>query len=84
MADPAAARSPRLCWTTALDGPRLRQLRRAHGMSQEQLADQAGLSLTTVTRLERQPRAACRSRSLGRLAAALGEDPSALTLTRLT
>ena len=50
-------------------------------MSQEQLADQAGISLTTVTRLERQPRAARRSRILGRLAPEIGEDPS--TLARL-
>jgi len=48
-------------------------------MSQEQLAGQAGISLTTVIRLERQPHASCRSRTLARLAAALGEDPAALT-----
>jgi transcriptional regulator with XRE-family HTH domain len=53
-------------------------------MSQEQLADQAGISLTTVTRLERQPRAARRSRILGRLAPEIGEDPSTLALARLT
>lgn len=53
-------------------------------MSQEQLADQAGISLTTVTRLERQPRAARRNRILGRLAPEIGEDPSTLALARLT
>lgn len=81
MADATTSRSLRY-WTTALDGHRLRQLRREHGLSQEQLADQAGLSLTTVTRLERQIPAACRCRTLARLAAALGEDPAALTLAR--
>ena len=39
----------------------------------------AGISLTTVRRLERQPAAPCRSRTLGRLAAALDEDPARLT-----
>jgi len=78
MGDPTPC-SPRPCWTTALDGVRLRQVRHQHGMSQEQLAGQAGISLTTVIRLERQPHASCRSRTLARLAAALGEDPAALT-----
>ncbi len=84
MADPTTAPTQRPCWTTALDGPRLRQLRRQRGLSQEQLADQAGLSLTTVTRLERQMPAACRGRTLARLAAALGEDSAALILARRT
>jgi DNA-binding XRE family transcriptional regulator len=66
-------------WTMVLDGQRLRQLRRQHGLSQQMLADRAGISLTTVARLERQPRASCRSRTLGRLAAALGEQPRAIT-----
>ena len=84
MADGTASRSARSCWTTTLDGSRLRQLRRQHGMSQEQLADQAGISLTTVTGLERQHRAPCRGRTLARLAAALSEDPSTLTLAGRT
>lgn len=67
-----------------MDGSRLRQLRHQRGMSQEQLADQAGISLTTVTRLERQLRSACRCRTLARLATALGEDPSTLTPVRRT
>jgi transcriptional regulator with XRE-family HTH domain len=66
-------------WTTVLDGARLRHLRRQHGLSQEQLADRAGISLTTMRRLERQPAAPCRTRTLGRLARALGEDPARLT-----
>jgi transcriptional regulator with XRE-family HTH domain len=66
-------------WTTILDGRQLRQLRRQHGLSQEQLATHAGISLTTIRRLERQPAAPCRCRTLGRLAAALGEEPGRLT-----
>ena len=66
-------------WTTILDGRRLRQLRHEHGLSQDQLATQAGMSLTTIRRLERQPTAPCRTRTLSRLAAALGEDPERLT-----
>lgn len=61
-----------------LDGGRLRRLRRQRGLSQEKLADQAGVSLTAVARLERQARASCRGRTLARLAAVLGEDPGGL------
>ena len=43
---PGAARPPPQ--TFILDGQRLRQLRRQRGLSQEELADQAGVSLTTV------------------------------------
>jgi transcriptional regulator with XRE-family HTH domain len=62
--------------TFILDGQRLRQLRRQRGLSQEELADRAGVSVTTVGRLERRPNAPC----LGRLARALGEHPAATTL----
>ena len=68
-------------WTTILDGQRLRQLRRQLRLSQEQLAGQAGISLTTMRRLERYPATPCRCRTLARLAAALGEDPARLTPT---
>jgi transcriptional regulator with XRE-family HTH domain len=71
---PAAQR-----WTTAVDGVRLRHLRHRQALSQEQLAAKAGISPATVARLERQPAAPCRSRTLGRLAAALGEDAARLT-----
>ena len=65
-------------WTTVLDGERLRQLRQQHGLTQEKLADLAGVSLTTMARLERQDRSPCRSWTLGRLAAALKETPAAI------
>ena len=69
-------------WTTVLDGGQLRRLRRQRGLSQEQLASRAGISLTAIVRLEGQTRAACRCRTLARLAAALGEDPAALTTSQ--
>jgi transcriptional regulator with XRE-family HTH domain len=65
-------------WFTVLDGHRLRRLRGQHGLSREQLADRAGISSATVARLENQPAAPCRSRTLSRLARALGEDPARL------
>jgi transcriptional regulator with XRE-family HTH domain len=65
-------------WTTILDGARLQELRRQRGLSQEGLATAAGISLTTIRRLEHQPAAPCRCRTLGRLAAALDEEPGRL------
>ena len=67
--------------TFILDGHLLRQLRHKRGLSQAALADQAGISLTTVARLERQPHAPCRGWTLGRLARAVGEDPTTMTAT---
>lgn len=66
-------------WSISLDGQRLRQLRHQHRLSQERLAAKAGISRATVTRLERTPLATCRTRTLARLASALGEQPDALT-----
>jgi DNA-binding XRE family transcriptional regulator len=56
--------------TFAVDGQRLRHWRRQRGMTQEKLADRAGISVATVVRLERQSGAACRGYTLGRLATA--------------
>ena len=67
-------------WFTVLDGHRMRRLRRQRGLSRKQLAARAGISPATVGRLERRPAAPCRSRTLGRLAAALGEEPGRLSL----
>jgi DNA-binding XRE family transcriptional regulator len=72
---------PRASWTTVIDGRRLQQLRRQHGLCQEGLAYQAGISPQTMSRLERQARASCRTRTLGRLARALDEPPDAITGT---
>ncbi len=74
----SAGSNPAQRWTTVLDGQRLRQLRHEHGLSQEKLADRAGISLATVARLECQPRSPCRCRTLARLAAALGEQPATI------
>ena len=69
-------------WTTVIDGHRLRQLRRQRGLSQEQLAWRTGMSVTTIARLERHASRSCRTRTLARLAAALGQPPAAFTLVR--
>jgi DNA-binding XRE family transcriptional regulator len=66
--------------TFVLDGHLLRQLRHQRGLTQEDLADQAGISLTTIARLERQIHAPCRGWTLGRLARALGEPSATMTL----
>jgi DNA-binding XRE family transcriptional regulator len=78
---PSAGSRPARPQSYVLDGPRLRRLRRQHGWSQEELADRAGISVTTVAKLERQPHPSCRGRTLARLAAALGERPAAFILT---
>jgi transcriptional regulator with XRE-family HTH domain len=65
-------------WTTAIDGQQLRQLRRQQGLTQVELARQAAVSPTVVTRAERRPRVSCRTRTLVRLAAALGTEPATL------
>ncbi len=77
-ATPATQR-PGRSWTTVLDGQHLRQLRRQRELSQEKLADLAGVSPGTVARLERQHHSPCRGRTLARLAAALGERPAAIS-----
>ena len=74
MTHPSAHR-----WNTTLDGRRLRQLRRQHRLSQVELAGKAGVSLSVITRLERQHAAPYRTRTLARLAAALAQPPTALT-----
>jgi transcriptional regulator with XRE-family HTH domain len=65
-------------WTAVVDGQRLRELRRQQALSQAELAKLAGISVHTVSKLERQPASCCRSRTLARLAAALREAPSAI------
>lgn len=68
-------------WTTALDGLKLRQLRHQYGLSQEKLADLADVSLTTLARLERHHRSPCRTYTLARIAAALGESAASISFT---
>jgi transcriptional regulator with XRE-family HTH domain len=79
MTSAPATRPATQCWTTVLDGARLQHLRRQRGLSQEQLADRAGISPATGARLERQPTAPCRGRTLSRLASALSEHAANLT-----
>lgn len=65
-------------WFTVLDGARLRQLRRQHGLSAAELAGKTGVGLSTVFRLERRSRRSCRTRTAARLAAALNQSPTVL------
>jgi transcriptional regulator with XRE-family HTH domain len=65
-------------WFTVVDGAQLRQLRRQRGLSPAELAGQAGIGLSTVLRIERQPGRFCRTRTLARLATALGQPPATL------
>ena len=62
-------------WTTVIDGQLLREMRRQRGLSQQRLADLAGVSLTTVARLERRPMQPCRTWTLCRLAHVLQHHP---------
>jgi DNA-binding XRE family transcriptional regulator len=66
-------------WFAVVDGLRVRQLRRQHGLSAAELAGKAGIGLSTVTRIESQLRRSCRTRTLARLAAALDRAPAVLT-----
>jgi DNA-binding XRE family transcriptional regulator len=79
LSTPGSTRPVR-SWTTRIDGQRLRQLRHQHNLSQADLADQAGISSATITRLERYSSSPCRCRTLARLAWALGEDPASTVL----
>jgi transcriptional regulator with XRE-family HTH domain len=65
-------------WFAVVDGTRLRQLRHQHGLSTAELAGKAGVGLSTVLRLERQPQQSCRTRTAARLAAALNQPPAVL------
>jgi transcriptional regulator with XRE-family HTH domain len=65
-------------WFTVLDGARLRQLRRQHGLSAAELAGKAGVGLSTVLRLEGRSRRSCRTRTAARLAAALNQPSDVL------
>lgn len=67
-------------WIAVVDGKRLGQLRRQRGLAREELAARAVISLHTLSELERQRHASCRTRTLARLAVALGEEPSSIAL----
>jgi DNA-binding XRE family transcriptional regulator len=80
--DHEGRRDPRRQWNTVIDGRRLREVRQQRELSQAGLADLAGVSLTTVARLERQEKAPCRKWMLGRLAVALDEVPAAFAVAQ--
>ena len=60
-----------------VDTEKLRTLRRQAALSQQELAERAGTTQETISRLERGHHAA-RGRTLRRLAAALGVEPKEL------
>jgi serine/threonine-protein kinase RsbW len=66
-------------WIVTLDGERIRRARRRAGLSQERLADAAGVGLATVGRLEREARPRCHFATRARIAAALGAHSQAIT-----
>jgi transcriptional regulator with XRE-family HTH domain len=56
--------------------PRMYAIRRQRALTQQELADRSGVSLTTINRLERGYTA--RPQTIRKLAEALGVEPSAL------
>ena len=79
MTDTVGPADPSDRWFALVDGARLRQLRRQHDLSPAELAGKAGLSMSTIIRLERPPSRRCRTRTLALLAGALGQPPATLT-----
>ena len=79
---PTAHALPDSRWTALIDGRHLRNSRSQHGLTRDQLASKAGISVTTLARLERHPRTRCRTRTLARLAAALNQPRATLTPTQ--
>jgi DNA-binding XRE family transcriptional regulator len=67
-------------WHAAIDAGQLRQIRLQRGLSQERLAWKAGVSLTTIGKLERRRQASCHVRTLALIAAALDVAPGTLVL----
>jgi DNA-binding XRE family transcriptional regulator len=77
----AVRRAPRRQWTRVIDGRRLREVRQQRGLSQEALADLAGVGVVTLGQLERKERPVCQGWTIGRIAAALGEKPDVFIIT---
>jgi transcriptional regulator with XRE-family HTH domain len=72
-----------LRWIVAVDGERVGELRRQRGLARAELALLAGLSLGTVARLESEHGTTCRTRTLARIVAALGEQPGTIAAVTL-
>lgn len=65
-------------WIVTLDGTRLREARIERGLSRDELATEAGVSLATMLWLERQRVASCHRATLYRIAEVLAEDPESV------
>ena len=61
---PTAPSLPINRWTVFIDGQHLRDSRTQNGLTRDQLASKAGISVTTIARLEGHSRTRCRSRTL--------------------
>jgi transcriptional regulator with XRE-family HTH domain len=64
--------------TVATTGEKLRRLRRGKAWTQEQLAEEAGISPSTVVEIENGKRKSPHPGTLGKLARALGISPADL------
>jgi transcriptional regulator with XRE-family HTH domain len=61
-----------------INGSNLRVLRQNAGLSQDELANRSGIPQGNISRLERQPSANIRGRTMGRLCKALSITPGVL------
>ena len=66
-------------WIVIVDSERIKQARQKAGLSQERLANESGVGLTTIRRLERQMQPRCHFRTRWLIATALGTHPKAIT-----
>jgi DNA-binding XRE family transcriptional regulator len=82
---PGVPMAPACCVLPAriviLDAELLCNVRRAAGLSQERLARESGVSLTTIRRLERESHPRCHFQTRYLLATCLDADPLAITAT---
>ena len=59
---------------------RLREIRMEHGMSQEELAEKAGMSRTTISKIENDEEANVNTRTVAKIAEVFGVNPSEIFL----
>ncbi len=59
---------------------RLREIRMERGMSQEELAEKAGMSRTTISKIENDEEANVNTRTVAKIAEVFGVNPSEIFL----